>query len=376
MESAEKRGREGTNKKNMHRTNNMEKNSSKKRRDTEKSTEKNRNNLETWSTVIGRKERRQNAKEEAHRKDGKTKDIDKVRKRKPLKISAVVITTGDSNISYSEILAWARQSVKLNEEEMNALFTKRSATGGILLEIKEERNSRKTYRIFENRASKYRNVRVHRPRQMADITLVRLDVSVTREEVRRAVAREGRCSLDDITVGIIKNSPRGIRFVWVRCPLVEANILEDKKRIKIEWASVKVNMLPPRRMQCFRCLRTRHTKARCDSDTNRSGLCYNCGQGGHKITTCGDKTKCILCEEIGRPNNRRVGGPPYTAPPSKGKVGAFMKSPSKSPKKTSKEKNTQMDHEEQEEEILSGRPNVEPKCKYYGDRRAGEQRGK
>lgn len=48
----------------------------------------------------------------------------KVKKRKPFKTSAMVITSGDQNISYSEVLAWAKQSVRLSEKEMNALSTK------------------------------------------------------------------------------------------------------------------------------------------------------------------------------------------------------------------------------------------------------------
>lgn len=41
------------------------------------------------------------------------KDSERLKKRRPLKTSAVVITVGDQNISYSEVLAWARHSVKL-----------------------------------------------------------------------------------------------------------------------------------------------------------------------------------------------------------------------------------------------------------------------
>lgn len=67
-----------------------------------------------------------------------TKEI--IKKRKSLKTSAV-ITTRVENVSYSEVLAWARQSVKLNEEEVRSLSTKRSATGGILLEIKDKNNT-------------------------------------------------------------------------------------------------------------------------------------------------------------------------------------------------------------------------------------------
>lgn len=71
---------------------------------------------ETWSKVVGRKERKtnsENGREEVN--NNKKKEIARnvVKKRKPLKTSAVVITVKDEQISYSEVLTWARQSVKL-----------------------------------------------------------------------------------------------------------------------------------------------------------------------------------------------------------------------------------------------------------------------
>lgn len=68
---------------------------------------------------------------------------------------------------------------------------------------------------------------------MAEIILVGMDVSITRDEIKAAVAREEECFIDDVTVGSIKNFP--IRFVWVKCCLAETNNLEEKKRIRIGW---------------------------------------------------------------------------------------------------------------------------------------------
>lgn len=222
--------------------------STKKNRDKGRSNEKGREeHPELWSRVLGKKEKRRNNRERndiQNRKGGK-EETNKL--RKPLKTSAVVITTEDRGASYSEILTWARQTVELSEEESKAINTKRSATGGILLEIKGDKNKEIAERLtgsLRTALQKYQGVRVHRPRQMAEFTLVRLDVSATRKDVKLAIANEGGCSPDDVNVGTIKTSPRGIGFVWAKCPLIEANYIAEKKRIKIGLGQRKSQYAP------------------------------------------------------------------------------------------------------------------------------------
>lgn len=120
-----------------------------------------------WSRIVGRKEKKQRTKE--NKEDGNkiknrepVKEI--VRKKRLLKTSAVVITARDENVSYSEMLTWARQSIKLNEEEMSSFSTKRSATGDILLEIKGKNNTQLAEKLTEalrTTLNTFINVRVH-----------------------------------------------------------------------------------------------------------------------------------------------------------------------------------------------------------------------
>lgn len=58
---------------------------------------------------------------------------------------------------------------------MEAISTKRSATGGILLEIRGEKNEEIAIKLTEalrSALNKFPSIRVHRPRQMAELTLV------------------------------------------------------------------------------------------------------------------------------------------------------------------------------------------------------------
>lgn len=172
----------------MERTNSLEYSARKKKNNKENqhAQEDDSGNTELWFKVIGRKERKQNKnKKERHRIEKRADP--KVKKRRLLKTSAVVITVGDQKTSYSEILTWARSSVKLSDEEMKMLSTKRSATGGILLKIKGENNKETAEKLTNSlRAAfkKYPSVKVHIPKQMAEMTLVGLDISISKEEIR------------------------------------------------------------------------------------------------------------------------------------------------------------------------------------------------
>lgn len=66
-------------------------------------------------------------REETNYKKNRGTEKNVARKKKPLKISAVIITTKNNQVSYSEVLRWARQNVKLTDKETWAMSTKRSA---------------------------------------------------------------------------------------------------------------------------------------------------------------------------------------------------------------------------------------------------------
>lgn len=98
--------KENTQKKRTERINSLEYNARKKKNNKENqyAYEGDGNASELWSKVIGRKERKQNKNREEGNKI-KERENSKVKKRRPLKTSAVVITVGDQNTSYSEVFA-------------------------------------------------------------------------------------------------------------------------------------------------------------------------------------------------------------------------------------------------------------------------------
>jgi len=85
---------------------------------------------------------------------------------------------------------------------------------------------------------------VSRPNIKAEIRLFGMDESISMDEIREAVANEGRCKPEEVNVGKIGRTRTGAGVVWVRCPKVSAVTIADKQRIQIGWTSVRVERDP------------------------------------------------------------------------------------------------------------------------------------
>lgn len=126
IRSTEKRKEEHNKTRKNSRTNTIEKNSAKKRKEVGSNSEK--DTPDVWSKVVSRRARKRSTREETNFKDGaNSKDRknmvkEQTKKRKPYKTSAIVITTNDKNVSYSEVLAWASQNHKIKRERNELPF--------------------------------------------------------------------------------------------------------------------------------------------------------------------------------------------------------------------------------------------------------------
>ncbi|XP_028043663.1 serine/arginine repetitive matrix protein 1-like [Bombyx mandarina] len=256
----------------------------------------------------------------------KNKNKNKKTKKPPRapRSAAVVLTllpaAKAKGMTYGDVIARARAAVDLDEIGAGeGLRCRQTANGAKLLECPVADSPG----IAERLAARLRmvlpeeEVRVHRPVKMAELRVTGLDDCTTRDEVAAAVAAQGNCAPQNITVGELRSGYTGAGSVWVRCPVEAAVALAapppgrpsgDPGRLRVGWIAAHVRLLEPRAWRCLRCFSTGHCLARCVSAVDRSGLCFRCGQPGHKAAVCLAAPHCSLCAAAGRKADHRTGG--------------------------------------------------------------------
>lgn len=164
-------------------------------------------------------------------------------------------------------------------------------------------------------------IRVSRPVKKMQLRLSRIDDSITSGEITQALAKIGGCQVDMIECSEIRSFRGSLGVAWVQCPArIALKVKEQGESIVIGWSRVKVEVLKPRPIQCFKCLAAGHTYQRCPSDEDRRDCCRKCGQRGHYAKWCSNPVNCPICEKKGKPSKHRPGSvncPPI--PPIRGR---------------------------------------------------------
>nr|XP_034195327.1 uncharacterized protein LOC117611491 [Osmia lignaria] len=283
---------------------------------------------ETWATVVGRKAKRSQKQEgpppttggpaakkgqqgtKAPPKKAPAPAAKKAKPARPPKTAAVTLTLApDAKVTYAEVMATAREKVDLKTIGITEIRPRRAVTGGLVLEIPGEGRTDKATALEGCLQGVFRGteVRVSRPVKMGEVRVSGLDDSVSPADVTAALAAVGGCTPAEVKVGEIRISPARLGTVWARCPLTALGKIVASGRILVGWSSARVEALPARPLQCFRCLEKGHVRQRCTCEVDRSDRCYVCGESGHKASSCSATPRCPLCTDLGRPAGHRLG---------------------------------------------------------------------
>ncbi|XP_011860276.1 PREDICTED: uncharacterized protein LOC105557606 [Vollenhovia emeryi] len=228
---------------------------------------------------------------------------DRKGRRRPPRTAAVSITGKGEGFSYAEALKKARSGIALATMGIERSRIRKSANGGVLIEIPGPEGSSKADALADKLKEVLEDVIIGRPTIKGEMLLIGLDDSVTPEEVMDVIAEMGSCRKDEVKVGQIRPMRNGLGTIWVQCPLAVAAPLSSSGKIRIGWSSVRVVLLEKRPIQCYRCWHFGHMRAKCDGKIDRTGACFKCGQNGHPARQCGNEANCPVCKDDGCESN-------------------------------------------------------------------------
>lgn len=231
-------------------------------------------------------------------------------RRKPPRRAAIVLACPPEG--YTEAMKIATSKIDLEQEfGIQALRPKKSASGSLVLEIPGPNGAQKAADLktrLEEVLQEVEGVRISRPIKMTDLRIRDIVEPVDLEAIRQAICRDGSCQGEEVKVGSPRRAPNGLCSIWARCPLTAANKIVPQKKIRIGWLSARVEALPERQLQCYRCLERGHTQNQCNNEHDRHDMCYRCGQPGHNANSCEAPPHCPICEAAGKPAAHRMGG--------------------------------------------------------------------
>jgi hypothetical protein len=118
-------------------------------------------------------------------------------------------------MSYMEVLTTARQKIPLAEVAIETIKMRKAMTGAIILEVPGDKDRGKASSLATRLAQILDPaiVRVAAPTRMAELSVVGVDVSVGKEELRNALASAVGCGAAEVQVGEIGSSRGVLRHV-------------------------------------------------------------------------------------------------------------------------------------------------------------------
>ncbi|KAI4476162.1 hypothetical protein M0804_013825 [Polistes exclamans] len=218
------------------------------------------------------------------------KNLKRRERRRRTQETAAVSLTCDEEGGYLEALRKANEAIQLKDIGIDGLPCRRGLNSAFIWQIRGKEARAKAGKVAEALRRAVPETRVAVPQRCSAIRLVGLQAAVTATSIRCALL-EVRPGIDPnvIKISSMRLGRGRLRKVTVTAPTVMCVAALDRRRINVNFTSVRVLALKPRPLRCHRCLARRHVAVACPAPVARIGVCFVCGE-----------PKCPICVEAGR----------------------------------------------------------------------------
>ncbi|KAL4131252.1 hypothetical protein QTP88_008590 [Uroleucon formosanum] len=234
---------------------------------------------QTWSEVV----RKRKPPKPAQQPRSATDQVAVLRKRVPRSM-AVTIDRPAEGGSLASVMKKVSGSINLQSLGVKVLTTRKTRTGGILLEV--EGNEKATLLAGKIREVVGDAARVRLPEPRTVVLLLGIPEWADAENVAAGVMQAGVTGVTPESVTIRKNSGgRGEFVASLHLPLKDAITLAEKKAVIVEWTKCRVKLLANNQPTCFRCQGKGHLAAECRNEA-KPRRCHRCKRDDHLVKDC------------------------------------------------------------------------------------------
>ncbi|XP_035917934.1 uncharacterized protein LOC118517309 [Anopheles stephensi] len=188
-----------------------------------------------------------------------------------------------------------RSSQELQDVRADIGMGRRTAQGHLIVPIRKNVDSAELARRIQLALGEDGVVRV--VTEMGELLVTNIDSLAEKSDVELAI-KEKLGAEPGIARVELWELRDGTKRARVRLPLAKARLLIGQKLTLCQCVSGirEVPKKPLDRQRCFRCLLMGHLARNCRASSDRSGLCLQCGEEGHRISQCTSAAKCIVCQ--------------------------------------------------------------------------------